>query len=129
MDTKVDVFPGAATPGSSMVEDVVGTVSRLMVLMGGIEAISAVSYKMGSGSRLNVTISPFPDAPAQIVSQGIVIKDALAQILSVANVAKIVVTPSKKELQEIRDGWKSLVEDANVANEGSGQDFSSGKAK
>jgi len=123
MDIEMSKASGPETPASCMAEYVMEHVTALMTL-GGIESISAQKYVCGFGSRLHVTIAPFAKAPDAVKSQGVIIKDALAQIMSVANITRVVMKPSKAEMKKMVDAWKSSVKDANAVNSGSGQDFS-----
>ena len=123
MDIEMSKASGPETPASCMAEYVMEHVTALMTL-GGIESISAQKYVCGFGSRLHVTIAPFAKAPDAVKSQGVVIKDALAQIMSVANITRVVMKPSKAEMKKMVDAWKSSVRDAKAVNGGSGQDFS-----
>lgn len=123
MDVDIRKSMEAETPASEMSDYVVEHVTALMTL-GGIESISAVKYRCGFGSRLHVSIAPFADAPEIIRTQGIVIKDAIAQIMSVANVTRVIMKPSEEDLKSMRKTWKESVDAANAANAGSGQDFS-----
>lgn len=123
MDIEMSKASGPETPASCMAEYVMEHVTALMTL-GGIESISAQKYVCGFGSRLHVTIAPFAKAPDAVKSQGVVIKDALAQIMSVANITRVVMKPSKAEMKKMVDAWQAAVKDANAMNSGSGQDFS-----
>lgn len=122
MDVEIGKAGAAETPASEVAEYVVEHVTALMTV-GGIESISAVKYQCGFGSRLHVSMVPFADAPEIVRNQGIVIKDAIAQIMSVANVTRIVTKPSEDDLQQMRKMWNDSLEAAMAANAGSGQDF------
>lgn len=123
MNVEMSKASGPETPASCMAEYVMEHITALMTL-GGIESISAQKYVCGFGSRLHVTIAPFADAPEQVKTQGVVIKDALATIMSIANITRVVMKPSKADVKKMRDVWKSSVKDAYSVNGGSGQDFS-----
>ena len=123
MDVEMSKASGPETPASCMAEYVMEHITALMTL-GGIESISAQKYVCGFGSRLHVTIAPFADAPEQVKAQGVVIKDALATIMSIANITRVVMKPSKADVKKMRDVWKSSVRDSDSVNCGSGQDFS-----
>lgn len=123
MDVEMSKASGPETPASCMAEYVMEHITALMTL-GGIESISAQKYVCGFGSRLHVTIAPFADAPEQVKAQGVVIKDALATIMSIANITRVVMKPSKADVKKMRDVWKSSVRDSDSVNGGSGQDFS-----
>lgn len=123
MNIEMSKASGPETPASCMTEYVIEHVTALMTI-GGIESISAQKYVCGFGSRLHVTIAPFANAPDAVKSQGVVIKDALAQIMSIANITRIVMKPSKADVKKMVDAWKSSVRDADSVNGGSGQDFS-----
>lgn len=125
MEVEIGKMASEATPASSMSEYVVEHVVALMTI-GGIESISAVRYSSGFGSRLHVSIAPFADVPKEVADQGVIIKDALAQILSIANINRIVLKPDEKDRSKIRESWSESVKDARFSNMGSGQDFSSG---
>lgn len=125
MDVEIGKSGAAETPASFMAEYVTEHITALMTL-GGIESISATKYVCGFGSRLHVTMAPFADAPEEVRAQGVVIKDALATILSVANITRVVMKPSEEDLGRMRDTWEMAVKDARAANGGSAQDFSDG---
>lgn len=122
MDVEISKASGPETPASCMSEYVMEHVTALMTL-GGIESISAQKYVCGFGSRLHVTIAPFADAPEPVKAQGVVIKDALATIMSIANITRVVMKPSRNDVKKMRDVWESSVKDADSVNGGSGQDF------
>ena len=111
------------TPASAMKAYMCEHVTALMIL-GGIESIVLQKYNSGFGSRLHVTIAPFAKAPEAVKKVGIVIKDAVAQILSVSNVTRLVLKPSDEEMDDMMSTWDSATKDAMTANSGSGQDFS-----
>ena len=111
------------TPASAMTDYMCEHVTALMIL-GGIESIVLQKYNSGFGSRLHVTIAPFANAPEAVKTVGIVIKDAVAQILSVANVTRLVLKPSEEEMSDVMSTWESATKDARITNSGSGQDFS-----
>lgn len=111
------------TPASSMADYMCEHVTALMIL-GGIESIVLQKYSSGFGSRLHVTIAPFANAPEPVRNVGIVIKDAVAQILSVSNITRLVLKPSEEEMSGVMSTWESATRDARITNSGSGQDFS-----
>ena len=123
MDVEMSKASVPETPASCMAEYVMEHITALMTL-GGIESISAQKYVCGFGSRLHVTIAPFADAPEKVKAQGVVIKDALATIMSIANITRVVMKPSKADVKKMMDVWKSSVRDSDSLNGGSGQDFS-----
>lgn len=123
MDVEMSKASGPETPASCMSEYMMEHVTALMTI-GGIESISAQKFTCGFGSRLHVTIAPFAKAPAKVKEQGVVIKDALAQIMSIANITRVVMKPSKADMKKMVEAWKSSVRDADSVNGGSGQDFS-----
>lgn len=122
MDVEIGKMPAAETPASSMSEYVVEHVVAIMTMCG-IESIDVKKYSTGFGSRLHVSIAPFSDAPEEITNQGVVAKDAIAQILSIANITRIVIKPSDDDISGMKDTWKNNVSAARSANRGSGQDF------
>ena len=124
MNIEVGKALAPETPAGAMQDYIAEHVTALMTL-GGIESISAQKYTCGFGSRLHVSIASFADAPEEIVAQGVVMKDAIAQILSVANITRIVMKLSDLEMNDVRETWKNAVEGAKQMNGGSGQDFSS----
>ena len=128
MDVEVGKAGAAETPASFMAEYVTEHVTALMML-GGIESIGSTKYVSGYGSRLHVTMAPFADAPDEVKAQGVVIKDALAAILSVANISRVVMKPSDKERAKFKSTWDQAVRDARAANGGSAQDFSQGSGQ
>ena len=123
MEVEMSKASGLETPASCMTEYVMEHLTALMTL-GGIESISAQKYVCGFGSRLHVTIAPFSYAPDPVKAQGVVIKDALATVMSIANITRVVMKPSKADINKMREVWKSSVKDADSLNSGSGQDLS-----
>ena len=123
MDVEIGKAGAAETPASFMAEYVIEHISALMTL-GGIESISATKYICGFGSRLHVTMAPFADAPEEVKAQGVIIKDALATILSVANITRVVMKPAEDDLNKMKATWEHAVMDAMAANAGSAQEFS-----
>ena len=121
MDIEVGKAEGAETPASIMTEYVVERITALMV-MAGMESISAQRFECGLGSRLHVTISAFAGAPKDVTDQGIVIKDALAQIMSVANVVRIVIKPSESDLSDMKASWADSAKRAKNKNSGGAGD-------
>ena len=104
MKADYDKMECAETPASSIRNYVLEHVSALMII-GGIETISFKKYEIGGGSRIHTSVSFFKGAPDEIVTQGVVMKDALAQILSVANISRAVLRPSEEDLQGMRNFW------------------------
>lgn len=128
MDVEIGKAAAQETPASCMATYAVEHISALMI-MGGIESIDAKKYSTGFGSRLHVSISPFADAPEEITAQGVVMKDAIAQILSVANVTRVVLKPEDNDLPDMKNMWRKQVKEAKSANGGSAQDFSQDSAQ
>jgi len=122
MDVEIGKAGVQESPASCLAGYVVEHITALMTL-GGIESINSVKYTAGFGSRLHVSIAPFAGAPKAITDQGVIIKDAIAQIMSIANLARIVMKPSDKDLADMRGMWNKAVADANEANGASGQTF------
>lgn len=128
MNAEVNYAASPVTPAFIVGQEFIEPITTLMSYCG-IEAISADKYNCGYGSKLHVTISAFSGAPQKIVDQGIVVKDALAQLLAVANINRLVIKPSEMDLEGLRSGWRKYVHDASVANRGSGQDFTQNDEK
>lgn len=122
MNVEMSRANASETPASTMTNSMCEHVAALMVL-GGIESIVLQKYASGFGSRVHVTIAPFSRAPEAVKTVGIVIKDAVAQILSVANITRLVLKPTEDEMINLMSTWKKSTEDALMANAGSGQDF------
>lgn len=122
MNVEISKAAAPETPASVMIEQMVEHIMSIMMLCG-IEGISATKYQCGFGSQLNVTISPFANVPEKVSAQGVIIKDALAQIMSVANVTRIIAKPSDSDLKELRETWKESAKNAETLNGGSGQAF------
>ena len=122
MNVEISKAAAPETPASVMTEKMVEHITSIMMPCG-IEGISATKYQCGFGSQLNVTISPFANVPRKVSEQGVIIKDALAQIMSVANVTRLIAKPSDADLKELRETWKESVKSAEELNGGSGQAF------
>lgn len=128
MNIEVGKALAPETPASAMQDYIAEHITALMTL-GGIESISAQKYTCGFGSRLHVSMAPFANAPKEITAQGVIMKDAIAQIMSVANITRIVMKLSELEMNDIRDTWENAVASSKQMNGGSGQDFSGSHSK
>lgn len=115
MEVEMSKSQGSETPASCMAELVVEHAMALMSVFG-IESISARRYSSGIGSRLHVSIAPFNDAPPEVRTQGIVAKDAIAQILSVANVTRVVMKPTDDDMKEMMSAWENASKEAAQRN-------------
>ena len=122
MNVEIGRMSGAATPASCMPDYVMEHVIALMTLTG-IESISAVKYSAGFGSKLHVSIGQFAKAPEEVAIQGVVIKDAIAQIMSIANIARIVIKPGEEDVKDMEKAWEESVRAAKASNAGSSQSF------
>jgi hypothetical protein len=120
MDVEVNRAAAPETPASTMSAYVVEHATALMTI-GGIESISAQKYSCGLGSRLHVSMAPFADAPEDIVAQGVVMKDAIAQVLSVANIVSVTIKPNEDEMKDVRTMWEKSSGEAKAGNQGSSQ--------
>lgn len=121
MEIEISKAGAAETPAATMTNYVTEHVTALMTL-GGIESISARRYSSGFGTRLHVTMAPFSEAPEEVREQGIVIKDAISTILSIANVTRVVIKPDEKDMDAFKESWAKAVESARHANGESAQD-------
>ena len=111
---------GGETIASLKGEDYIKCITDLMTYSG-IESISVQKFTCGFGSRLHVSIAPFANIPDILSRQGIVVKDALGTLLSVANIARIVMKPSDEELTAMHKLWDDFAKEAELANSGSAQ--------
>lgn len=111
MNTKLKRVAGApVTPAEAVTDYLVDHINAIMICCG-IQSIEVNKYTCGFGSRLHVTMTPFNDAPPEIVAQGVVVKDAIAQIMSVVNLAKQTVGNfTKEEADNVHAMWKTAVE-------------------
>lgn len=127
MNVEISKAAAPETPASVLTDQIVENITSIMMLCG-IEGISATKYQCGFGTKLNVTIAPFSYVPENVAAQGVIIKDALAQIMSVANVTRILAKPTNVDLNELRKVWENSAKNAEEMNEGSGQVFSASGA-
>lgn len=127
MNVEISKAAAPETPASVLTEQMVEHILSIMMLCG-IEGISATKYQCGFGTQLNVTIAPFANVPEKVSAQGVIIKDALAQIMSVANVTRLLAKPSDTDLKELRETWKESAKSAEALNGGSGQAFAASGA-
>lgn len=111
MNTKLKrVVEVPVTPAESMTDYLVDHINAIMICCG-IQSIETRKYTSGFGSRLHVTMTPFPDAPSEIVTQGLVVKDAIAQLLAVVNLSKQSLSDFKEdEMANIHAMWSQGVE-------------------
>ena len=110
MNTKVKRVIGApVTPAETMTDYMADKINGLMIACG-IKEIEIKKYACGFGSRLHVTMVPFEDAPREIVAQGIVVKDAIAQLMSVVNLTKQTLGEfTEEEMNGIKNMWANAV--------------------
>ena len=118
MNVNIRKGQGTTTPASIDSEEMVAQIASLM-LASGISDLVAQKYVSGMGSRLHVSISPFQGCPGEVVAQGIVIKDALAQILSTANIMGMSITLDQEETEAKRKEWRDVANKVRLMNEGS----------
>ena len=123
MNVDIGKVSAPETPASCRYDYVIDHVTALMTI-GGIEAIEAERYSAGFGSRLHVTIAPFANVPGDIRALGVIMKDAIAQIMSVANISRVVMSPDENDMEKMMKMWNDSVKEASEANAGSAQDFS-----
>lgn len=98
------------TPAEDMTDYLVDKIDAIMICCG-IKEIVVQKYACGFGSRLHVTMTPFEDAPPEIVKQGLVVKDAIAQLLSVLNLSKLALSNfSVEEMSNIHAMWATAIE-------------------
>ena len=127
MEVEIGRVNAGVTPASVVAQYVAKRVAELMSVTG-IESISAHKYECGFGSRLHVTVSAFQSAPKEISDQGIVIKDALAQILSIANVARLQLKPFEEDRREMEAMWKDMTGATASSVYGTPEDLDGGQA-
>lgn len=110
MNTKLKRVVGVpVTPAEAMTDYLVDHINAIMISCG-IKTLDIQKYTSGFGSRLHVTMTPFEDAPPEIVSQGLVVKDALAQIMAIVNLARQSVDNfTKEEMDNIHALWNKSV--------------------
>ena len=106
--SRIDSTP---TPLSMMCEEYVEKYISGTMLLCGISGISLEWRRSGFGIAPYVKAMPFPDAPEEVVAQGLVAKDAIAQMLAVANIGRIIIGFEKDEEREATHAtWKACVE-------------------
>ena len=110
MNTKLKRVVGVpVTPAEAMTDYLVDHINAIMISCG-IKTLDIQKYTSGFGNRLHVTMTPFEDAPQEIVTQGLVVKDALAQIMAIVNLARQSVDNfTKEEMDNIHALWKKSV--------------------
>ena len=118
MNVEISKAKALETPASVRTSKYVEEISGLM-LGGGINAISYTKYQAGFGSRLHVSVSQFADAPEDIKKQGVVIKDALAELMAIANLTRIVLNLDDKELDGVKADWDASIREAANSNSSS----------
>ena len=116
MNVEMSKVKAQETPASMMSKELVEHVADVMMIEGGIKSISAIKYVGGFGDRLHVSISQFEDAPYEVRSQGVIIKDAIAQILSVCNISRITVKMEDDEKANVVAAWNNAVASAKKEN-------------
>lgn len=121
MNLEIGAVQSKATTASTMAKDVAEHVAALMVF-GGIETISSEIVTQGYATSMRTSIAHFTEAPQKIRDVGTFIKDDIARILSVANINRVIVKPTKAERIDMRKAWSNAVNDADTANGGSGAD-------
>ena len=116
MNVEMSKVKAQETPASMMSKELVEHVADVMMVGGGIESISAIKYVGGFGDRLHVSITQFTEAPYEVRSQGVIIKDAIAQILSVFNISRLSVKMSDEEKTGVVTAWNNAVAAAKAEN-------------
>lgn len=116
MHVEVSKFIATESPASVVSESVVEDLASLMSMVGGINSITITKYVAGVGSGLYTTISQFQDAPQSIKTQGLLIKDSVAQIMSVANVSRITIIPNDDDIKSFEQSWKNADDQASKTN-------------
>jgi len=124
MNIEVAKVSGPETIASLKGEDYLKCITDLMTYSG-IESINAQKFTCGFGTRLHVSIAPFANVPETLYRQGIIVKDALGTLLSVANISRVVIKPSDEELEMMHKMWDDFAEEAMLANSGSSQNVDS----
>ena len=94
----------AKTPASDMSEYVLRHATALM-LVGGVKSLSAVKYNSGIGSGLHVTAGFVDGAPKAVVAVGMIMKDAIAQILATANFNAVEIQLQEEDIEKVRGNW------------------------
>ena len=122
MEVEVKKASAAETPASRMADFLAEHITAIMTL-GGMESIGAQRYTCGFGTRLHVSFSPFEGVPDEIVRQGIVIKDAIAQVMSIANIVQITMKPSEEDMRQMKDMWNRSL----AGNSDRGEEADNGK--
>lgn len=105
MKVNYGIVKGAdKTPASEMNEYVLKHATALM-LVGGIKSLSAAQYVSGIGHRLHVTAGFVDGAPKAVVAVGMIMKDAIAQILATANFNAVEIQLQDEDIAKVRSNW------------------------
>ena len=92
------------TPASEMGQYVLRHATALM-LVGGIKSLSTVRYNSGIGSKMHVTAGFVDGAPKAVVAVGMIMKDAIAQILATANFGAVDLELDDNDVEKVRSNW------------------------
>lgn len=112
MNVKITTVDTNSTPAAEMREKIVENAVSLMVVGGALSSITSIKYSSGFCEKQLVSVTQFKDAPFPVKNQGVVIKDAIAQILGVANVTRVTVELDDKERENVTSAWNAAVKAA-----------------
>jgi len=112
------------TPAEARKVQYVTMITDLMAY-NGLKSVSYRTAKMGVGMKLIVSSESFDDAPVGIRIQSLVVKDAIAALMSVANLSHVEISLDDEEYAAVREGWREDIENAaKIGPDGKTQDES-----
>lgn len=76
----------------------------------GIKSIAVNRYSSGFGCKIISSMMPFDGVPNDVLQKGVISKDAIGQLMSVANLTRIELRVDGDEYGELRKVWESEIQ-------------------
>lgn len=89
---------------SEMSEFFVTRLADMMAVMG-MKSVTASRYSSGLGCRIISSMVPFDGVPNSVVQKGVIAKDAIGLLMSVANLTRIELRVDGDEYDRLRSAW------------------------
>ena len=76
----------------------------------GIKSVAVNRYSSGFGCKVISSMMPFDGVPNDVLQKGVISKDAIGQLMSVANLTRIELRVDGDEYGELRKVWESEIQ-------------------
>lgn len=113
---KVDVSRTRTASPGPRAGFVMEHVSALMT-MAGIKSLTMHRYEFGMGANALAAVEFFDGVPPEIMALGVVIKEALGQVLMSADIMKVSISLDDGELERISGMWVQPAQEAPTGPE------------